>query len=151
MIFSQATPTPTPEVSLVPVPVDTTLDRILGVSAAGAVVLALAVTLVLLSAGLIAWAILRSAKMPPPTSLITALALLSLFAIAGGITTNNDAAWTIAAAGVGALASSVTTIFQQGKYTPDQVEKAVQVVQELERQEEVPPPPQPEDYLGDER
>jgi hypothetical protein len=93
---------------------------------------------------------MKAAKLPAPTALITALALLSLFSVAGGIATNNDAAWTIAAAGVGALASSVTTIFQQGKYTPDQVEKAVQVVQELERQEEVPPPVS-EDYPGDER
>jgi len=131
-------PVPTPAVTVVPVQVDDTLNQILGVSPAGATVIALAVTLVLASAALIAWAILRSAQLPPPTALITALALLSLFAVAGGIATNNDAAWTIAAAGVGALASSVTTIFQQGKYTPEQVEKAVQVVQELERQENPP-------------
>jgi hypothetical protein len=140
-----ATPEPTPTVTVVPVPANDTLDRILGVSTAGAVVLALAVALVLLSAGLIAWAILRSAKLPPPTALITALSLLSLFAVAGGIATNNDAAWTIAAAGVGALASSVSNIFQQGKYTPDQVEKAVAVVQEIERREAPPPPPRLED------
>lgn len=141
-ILALVTPTPQPTVTITPSPIqDDSLDRILGVSAAGAVVLGLAVALVLLSAGLIAWAILRSAKLPPPTALITALALLSLFAVAGGIATNNDAAWTIAAAGVGALASSVTTIFQQGRYTPEQVEKAVAVVQELERQET----PAPED------
>ncbi len=60
------TPTPQPTVTVVPLPdiQDDSLDRILGVSAAGAVVLALAVTLVLLSAALIAWAILRAAKLP---------------------------------------------------------------------------------------
>lgn len=144
------TPTPSPTVTVLPVQVDTaddTLHQILGVSPAGAMVIALAVTLILASAALIAWAILRSARLPPPTALITALALLSLFAVAGGIATNNDAAWTIAAAGVGALASSVTTIFQQGRYTPEQVEKAVAVVQELDRQAEAPATPD-NDYDG---
>jgi hypothetical protein len=133
-----ATPEPNPtETVVVPVQVETdTIDKLLGVSAQGAVVIALAIILVLLSALLIAWAVIRAAQLPPPTALITSLALLSLFAIAGGIATNNDASWTIAAAGVGALAGSVTSLFQTARFKPsEQVEKAVAVVQELDRQE----------------
>ena len=137
MIFTQVEPTPTPEPSIVPVPVDSDmLDRLVNMSPAGAAVIGMAVLLILGSAVLIAWAVLRSAQLPPPTALITSLALLSLFAIAGGIATDNDASWTIAAAGVGALAGSVTSIFQEGRYKPEDVEKAVAVVQELDRQEQ---------------
>ena len=127
-------PSPSPTVTLIPVEVDP-IDQISRISPAGAAVLALGVMLVLGSALLISWAVLRAAKLPPPTALITSLSLLSLFATAGGIATNNDAAWTIAAAGVGALAGSVTSLFQQGRYTPEEVNKAVAVVQELERQD----------------
>jgi hypothetical protein len=61
---------------------------------------------------------------------------LTLFAISGGIASRNDEAWTIAAAGIGALAGSVTSMFQQGRSVPETVEKAVAVVQELEKQEQ---------------
>jgi hypothetical protein len=144
VVIAQTEPTPEPTVTVVPVPVDPdTIDRLLEVSATGAAVIALAVMLILGAAILIAWAVIRSAQLPPPTALITSLALLSLFAIAGGIATDNDASWTIAAAGVGALAGSVTSIFQEGRYKPEDVEKAVAVVQELDRQEQanrLPPP-----------
>lgn len=137
MIFTQVEPSPTPSVTPVPVPVDPdTIDRLLNISAPGAAVIGMAIVLILGSAVLIAWAVMRSAQLPPPTALITSLALLSLFAIAGGIATDNDASWTIAAAGVGALAGSVTSIFQEGRYKPEDVEKAVAVVQELDRQEQ---------------
>lgn len=144
MIWLQDEPSPTPTpptVTVVPVVPDR-VDQLLGVTSQGVAIIALAVLLVLAAAILIAFAVIRSASLPPPTALITSLSLLSLFAIAGGIATNNDAAWTIGAAGVGALASSVSNIFQGGKYTPDQVEKAVAVVQELEKVE-APPPEDP--------
>jgi hypothetical protein len=137
VIFTQVEPTPTPTITVVPVENNDALDLLLGISPSGATVIGLAVLLILGSALLITWAILRSAKLPPPTALITSLALLSLFAIAGGITTKTEAAWTIAAAGVGALAASVTSMFQNTRYDPSQtVEKAVAVVQEIERQEQ---------------
>jgi len=98
--------------------------------------LILAMVVVLIAATVISFAVLRASKFPPPTALITALSLLTLFAIAGGIASRNDEAWTIAAAGIGALAGSVTSMFQQNKPPSETVEKAVAVVQELERQEE---------------
>ena len=97
--------------------------------------LLLGMVVVLIAATVISFAVLRASKYPPPTALITALSLLTLFAIAGGIASRNDEAWTIAAAGIGALAGSVTSMFQQGKPPAETVEKAVAVVQELERQE----------------
>lgn len=137
MILTQVTPEPSPTpVVVIPGDETTIVDKLFSISTQGVIVIALAVLLIMAAATLIAWAVLRSAQLPPPTALITSLSLLSLFAIAGGIATNNDAAWTIGAAGVGALASSVSNIFQQGRYTPEQVEKAVAVVQEIERQEE---------------
>jgi hypothetical protein len=152
-MISLQEPTPGPTMTVVPVPVDTNpIDRLLGITPAGAAVVGLLVLLVLASAMLIAWAVIHSASLPPPAALITSLALLSLFAIAGGIATDTEAAWTIAAAGVGALAASVTSMFQNTRYDPSQtVEKAVAVVQELDRQERKsdhtqtalrPPPPQ---------
>ena len=138
------TPTPSPTVTLVPVE-DDTLHELLGATPAGAIVIAMIGLMVIGTTVLIAWAVLRAAKYPPPTSLITALSLLSLLAILGGIATNNNAAWTIGAAGVGALAGSVTALFQQGKFTEGQVQQAVQVVRELERHEA------DDDLTGDDR
>lgn len=97
--------------------------------------LVVGMAMVLVAATVISFAVLRASKYPPPTALITALSLLTLFAIAGGIASRNDEAWTIAAAGIGALAGSVTSMFQQGRPIPETVEKAVAVVQELEKQE----------------
>jgi hypothetical protein len=103
--------------------------------------LVLGMAMVLIAATVISFAILRASKFPPPTALITALSLLTLFSVAGGIASRNDEAWTIAAAGIGALAGSVTSMFQEGRYRPvETVEKAVAVVQELERQEQADPP-----------
>jgi hypothetical protein len=78
----------------------------------------LAGVIVMVAAMLMALALNRAAAQPPPSALITALALLTLFAIAGGIATNNDESWTIAAAGIGALAGSVTALFQEGRWQP---------------------------------
>jgi len=98
--------------------------------------LVLGMAMVLVAAVVVSFAILRASKYPPPTALITALSILTLFSVAGGIASRNDEAWTIAAAGIGALAGSVTAMFQQGRPIPETVEKAVAVVQELERQEQ---------------
>jgi len=98
--------------------------------------LVVGMAMVLVAATVVSFAVLRASKYPPPTALITALSILTLFAISGGIASRNDEAWTIAAAGIGALAGSVTSMFQQGRSVPETVEKAVAVVQELEKQEQ---------------
>jgi hypothetical protein len=68
--------------------------------------------LILLIAMVTVRALVRAAEFPPPATLVTALSVLTLVSIAGGITTNNDEAWAIAAAGIGALAGSVSTVYQ---------------------------------------
>jgi hypothetical protein len=119
---------PTPD----PVPLDAfPVDQWPAVAA-----LIVGMAMVLVAATVVSFAVLRASKYPPPTALITALSILTLFAIAGGIASRNDEAWTIAAAGIGALAGSVTSMFQQGRPIPETVEKAVAVVQELEKQEQ---------------
>ena len=138
---AEETPTPSPATTdyvPIPAPDDSSplIDSILNTSTPGAIAFVLGVMLILGAAIIMSWAILRSSKYPPPAALITSLTLLTLFAVAGGIATNNDEAWTIAAAGVGALAGSVTSIFQEGKYKPEEIEKAMAVVQELEKQAE---------------
>jgi hypothetical protein len=104
--------------------------------------LVLGMAMVLIAAVVVSFAVLRASKYPPPTALITALSMLTLFAVAGGIASRNDEAWTIAAAGIGALAGSVTSMFQQGRPIPETVEKAVAVVQELEKQEQAADEPE---------
>lgn len=83
--------------------------------------------IIMASALLMAVAISRAARQPAPSALITALSMLTLFSIAGGVATNNDEAWTIAAAGVGALAGSVTSLFK------DKEEKQ-EVIKEVKEQ-----------------
>jgi hypothetical protein len=68
--------------------------------------------LILLIALVTVKALVKAADYPPPATLVTALSGLTLVSIAGGITTNNDEAWAIAAAGIGALAGSVSTVYQ---------------------------------------
>lgn len=68
--------------------------------------------LILLIALILTRAIVKAGSLPPPATLVTALSVLTLLSIAGGITTNNDEAWAIAAAGIGALAGSVSTVYQ---------------------------------------
>jgi hypothetical protein len=107
------TPTPTPSA----VPVDV-LPSLSSVSSNTVIVYVLVGAIVMAAALLMALALNNAAKRPPPAALITALSMLTLFAVAGGIATNNDEAWTIAAAGVGALAGSVTALFQEERYRP---------------------------------
>jgi hypothetical protein len=79
---------------------------------AGIDAIIIALLLVLAIALVLAYALLKAGKLPPPAALVTALSLLTLLAIAGGIATTNDEAWAIAAAGIGALAGSVTNVYQ---------------------------------------
>ena len=98
MIGAQETPTP--------------IQDVFDLSTESAVVVLIAFTLVLLAAMVLAWAVIAASKSPPPTALVVSLSLLSLFAIAGGIATRSESAWAVAAAGVGALAGSVMSMFQ---------------------------------------
>lgn len=90
------------------------------VSILSAVVVAL--FLLLGIAALMVWALIKAGNMRPPAALVTALSMLTLIAIIGGISTTNDEAWAIAAAGVGALAGSVTNVYQSSM---DRMEKLI--------------------------
>jgi hypothetical protein len=86
-------------------------DAVLGQSVESWLIVLVAIALVLLVAVVLTWALLKAGSLPPPTALVTALSVLTLFAMAGGIAQRGNEAWTIAAAGVGALAGSVTAIY----------------------------------------
>jgi hypothetical protein len=77
----------------------------------------LGAVLILATAIIMVRSLIAAATRPPPSMLIISLSLLTLLAISGGVITNNDEAWTIAAAGVGALAGSVTSLFE--RYRPE--------------------------------
>lgn len=84
--------------------------------------------MLLVIAGLMTWALIRAGSMRPPAALVTALSMLTLVAIIGGIATTNDEAWAIAAAGVGALAGSVTNVYQSSM---DRLEKLIASHEEI--------------------
>lgn len=65
--------------------------------------------------GIVVWALLRAGRLPSPMSLVVALALLSVIALIGFIFTSSESLLTIAATGVGALASAVSTEFKSDK------------------------------------
>jgi hypothetical protein len=76
-------------------------------------------------------ALVTAGRLPPPAALVTALAVLTMLSIAGGIFSDNDEAWTIAAAGIGALAGSVTAVFRDEASMVDRVTRRME-----ERREE---------------
>jgi hypothetical protein len=90
---------------------------------------------IMAAALLMAVALSKAAKQPAPSALITALSMLTLFSVAGGIATNNDEAWTIAAAGVGALAGSVTSLFQDKQQKQEVIQEVMQQVKEEQEDE----------------
>lgn len=81
------------------------------------IIVATAAIIVFAAWGLM-WALLRAAAYPHPTSMITALSLLTLLSLLGLGTTDGEAAntfGTLAATGMGALAGAVTSQFQAAK------------------------------------
>lgn len=95
----------------VPQPVSTSIDP---VAAAAAVFI-----IVVVAWGL-TLALLRAARYPHPTSMITALALLTLLSLLGLGMTDGEPAntfGTLAATGMGALAGAVTSQFNQHNQT----------------------------------
>jgi hypothetical protein len=107
MLRAQETPTPEPTTVVV------TKDLVLGQSTESWLIVLAAIALVLVVALVLTRSLLAAGRLPPPTALVTALSVLTLFAMAGGIAQRGNEAWTIAAAGVGALAGSVTAIYTQ--------------------------------------
>jgi len=81
----------------------------------------LAVCLLLVTSIIMVKALIAVSDAPAPSMLVVALSLLTLLSIFGGVVTQNDESWTIAAAGVGALAGSVTALFD--RYKKDDTKK----------------------------
>lgn len=74
------------------------------------------VTLVMLALFVsFAWAILKAGRLPHPSSLITALSLLTFLALIGFLLTEAESLVALASAGVGAIAGAVTTSFKDEK------------------------------------
>lgn len=131
---------------------DRDLSWVQGVSVIGdevplAELIALIVALLLVLA--IAWLLVRAlvqvASLPAPSTLVTALSILTLLSIAGGIATENDEAWAIAAAGIGALAGSVSALYRNGleRENDERLTRLIETQESLERMSllEAPPPP----------
>lgn len=73
-----------------------------------------------------------AARLPAPSALIVALSLLTLVAVLGALFTGDESAWTVGATGIGAMAGSLTAVYQRGEY---------------EKPEEPPPYLEPEPYV----
>ena len=73
------------------------------------VIIGLGILLVLF--GIFAFAILRAGRLPHPSSLITALCLLTFLALVGFVLTEAESLVALASAGVGAIAGAVTSTF----------------------------------------
>lgn len=58
-------------------------------------------------------ALMKLSTHQPPALLVLSLSMLTLLSIVGGIFTGQDAPWSIAAAGIGALAGSVSAMYGQ--------------------------------------
>ena len=86
---------------------------------------ATAAAIIVVSVGIVTFAVLRSARYPHPTSMVTALALLTLLSLMGLGISDGEAAntfGTLAATGLGALAGAVTSQFQGTKKEEDRDE-----------------------------
>lgn len=82
---------------------------------------AVAATIIIAAVGIVTSAVLRAANYPHPTSMVTALALLTLLSLMGLGITDGEAAntfGTLAATGIGAIAGAVTAQFQTTKPDP---------------------------------
>ena len=55
-----------------------------------------------------------------PATLILVLALITLVLVVGGLLTDSESAWTVAATGVGAIAASLTAYFQRSNTAIEQ-------------------------------
>lgn len=74
-----------------------------------------AAAIIIVSVAIVTFAVLRAANYPHPTSMVTALSLLTLLSLMGLGITDGEAAntfGTLAATGIGAIAGAVTSQFQ---------------------------------------
>lgn len=84
-------------------------------AAAEPIVVLVSGAIIVLAAWGLTFAVLRAAKYPHPTSMVTALSLLTLLSLMGLAIADGEAAntfGTLAATGIGALAGAVTSQFQ---------------------------------------
>jgi chromate transport protein ChrA len=81
------------------------------------------------------WALLRTAQYPPSTTLVLALSMLTLVALVSFAITRSETLGTIAAAGIGALAGSVTAQFAKD----DTIRESIQRERELKARSELDP------------
>lgn len=75
-----------------------------------------AAAIIIVAVGIVTFAVLRAANYPHPTSMVTALSLLTLLSLMGLGITDGEAAntfGTLAATGIGAIAGAVTSQFQK--------------------------------------
>jgi hypothetical protein len=75
-----------------------------------AIIIGIAVIIVAV-VGVFVFALLRTAQYPPSTTLVLSLSMLTLVALVGFAVTRTETLGTISAAGIGALAGSVTAQF----------------------------------------
>ena len=85
---------------------------------------------------LVGWLLMRTihqaSKYGLPVMLTVALSIVTLLALAGGVFTDHESAYTIAAAGIGALAGSLTAVFHAAPNTDyDQPDHGVDSYTEL--------------------
>lgn len=74
--------------------------------------LAIVLAMLLLGAGVIAWALLRAGQYPATVGLVTALSVLTMLAMGGYVVTGAILLGTIAATGTGALAGAVSAVWR---------------------------------------
>lgn len=136
MITAQDEPTPTPQVTVNPeinpdIQVDPGNILLFGQEVNAMAVILIVLALMVALTFVFVRALVAAGRLPPPAALVTALSVLTMMAIAGGIFSDSQSAWTIAAAGIGALAGSVTAVFRDEASVVDRVTRRLE-----ERREE---------------
>lgn len=125
MIRLQEEPTPLP--SILPDAVEDPTKMVLfGLEIPAVVGIISVMSLVVLVTWVFVRALISAGRLPPPAALVTALSVLTMLSIAGGIFSDNDEAWTIAAAGIGALAGSVTAVFRDERDNAHLLDAAIE-------------------------
>lgn len=104
-----------------------TLDTPPTVEAVDPLIVGTTIVVVLGVSWVLTWAILRAARYPAPTLMVTTLAILTMLALIGLGTAGDDIArefGTLAAVGMGALAGAVTNQFGRPNNKEDEDDTA---------------------------